>query len=183
VDAEVDSLIILNFKHMKMINIFRFFVMTLIVVGFTACSDSISDKKYDDLKSYIDDVRQEVELISQEDFLAILNQEGNYNLIDCREPELYATACITGATNVPRGMLEFSPKIQNRHLPTYIYSDNEDKSVLAAAALKMIKYSSVFVIQGSWKDWKSNYPDAIQLEPGGVEEAAAPIEEETGCGG
>jgi len=113
-----------------------------------------------------------------------LQAEGEYNLLDCREVEEYSLATIPGAVNIPRGMIGFSDKIQNRHIPIYVFSDREDKSVFAAASLKLFKFANVNVINGNFEDWKSQYPEDIELEPGGGQaEAAAPVEEEGGCGG
>ena len=168
---------------MKKKSFFRTLIFSLFILGITACSSSLSDKSYTDLEAYTNDVRKDVKFISQADFKAIMDKGGVYNLIDCRQLQDYSIECITGAINVPRGMLEFSPQIQNRHIPTYIYSDNEDKTILAANSLKMIKYSSVFVISGNMEKWKEQFPEDIQLEPGGHAVEAAPVEEESGCGG
>jgi len=169
---------------MKINIISRLLIFSMIAVGFSSCCNGISEKTYPDLKSYTDEARTHVEFISQVDFKKVLDAQGSFNLLDCREAENYGEATIPNAVNVPRGMIGFSEKIQNRHIPTYVFSDIEDKSILAAASLKLIKYAKVIVISGNWEEWKTNYPDDIQLEPGGGhEEAAAPEEEEGGCGG
>lgn len=170
---------------MKKINIFlRLMIFSLIAVGYSSCSNGVSDKAYPDLKSYTDEVRKTVDFISQADFKKELDAGGNFTILDCREAEDYGVATIPNAVNIPRGMIGFSDKIQNRHIPVYVFSDIEDKSVLAASSLKLYKFAVVKVIKGNWEEWKTKYPDDIQLEPGGGhEEAAAPEEEEGGCGG
>lgn len=167
------------------INIYsRWLIFSLLVIGFWSCSNGISEKVYPDLKAYSKDVKKEVKFVSQKDFKKILKAEGEFTLLDCREVEEYSVATIPGAVNIPRGMIEFSDKIQNRHIPIYVFSDREDKSVFAAASLKLIKYAEVKVIQGNFEDWKNQYPEDVELEPGGGQaEVAAPVEEEGGCGG
>ena len=169
---------------MKNNRIFKLLSLAAVVAGITSCSQPVSDKTYKDLDSYVKDVRKTVTVISRKEFNDILKKGGEFNLIDCRDAQSYSEACIKGAVNVPRGVLEFSETVQNRHIPTYVYSDKEDKSVLAARALRLIKYREVYVIAGSWDDWKTAYPDDVQLEPAGTaEEAPAAAEEEGGCGG
>ena len=169
---------------MKIYIFSKWLVFSLFVIGFWSCSNGITEKVYPDLKSYSEDVKKEVKFVSQEDFRDILKAEGEFTLLDCREVEEYSVATIPGAVNIPRGMIEFSDKIQNRHIPVYVFSDKEDKSVFAATSLKLIKFAKVMVIKGSFEDWKSQYPEDIELEPGGGQaEAAAPVEEEGGCGG
>jgi len=172
---------------MKIIKLLKSFAIVLFLFVLAGCQKPVSPKIYADIKSLTDDLRKTTQFISQKDFKAILDAGKEINILDCREPEKYDSACIPGAVNVPRGKVEFDigNKIQERRLPLYIYSDNEEKSILTAKALKMIKFSSVIVIQGDWEQWSTQFPDAVQLEPnaGQSQEAAAPVEEEGGCGG
>lgn len=169
---------------MKLNILSRLMIFALMAVGFWSCSNGIDNKTYADLKSYADDVKKDVDFISQADFKKVMEAGGEFTILDCREAEDYNIATITGAINIPRGMIGFSEKIQDRHSPVYVFSDNEDKSVFAVSSLKLMKFCKAKVIQGTWKDWQAQYPDDIQLEPGdGQEEEAAPAEEEGGCGG
>lgn len=176
----------IKFNKMKS-NILKPVTFFFAIIALVSCNKPVSDKTYSDVKSLTDDIKKNICFISQKDFHAILNTEAQFNLLDCREKLEYDSACIPGAVNVPRGKVEFDVgnKIQERRIPLYVYSDNEEKSILTAKALKMIKFSSVIVIQGNWKQWATQFPDAIQLEPnaGKVQETAAPVEEEGGCGG
>ncbi len=163
--------------------LFTFFIMIALV----SCNKPVSDKTYPDVKSLSDDIKKNISFISQKDFHAILNTETQFNLLDCREKLEYDSACIPGAVNVPRGKVEFDVgnKIQERRIPLYVYSDNEEKSILTAHTLKLIKFSEVIVIQGNWKQWTKQFPDNIQLEPnaGQTKETTVPVKEEGGCGG
>ncbi len=170
-------------KVVKLIELSAFAFFLFVLAG---CQKPVSTKTYDDVKSLTDDLKQTTQFISQKDFKAVLDNEKDFNLLDCREKEKYDSACIPGAVNVPRGVVEFEigNKIQERRLPLYVYSDNEEKSILTAQALKMIKFSTVIVIQSNWEQWIAQFPDAIQLEPnvGQTQKVAVPVEEEGGCG-
>ena len=169
----------------KRIELITFFLLSALFIG---CHSPVSEKTYEDVKSLTDDIRKNITFISQKDFYAKLKSDEKFNLLDCREEEEYNSACIPGAINIPRGIIEFDigHKIPRRRMPLYVYSDSEEKSILAANSLRLIKYSSVIVIQGDWEQWKKQFPDAVQLEPnaGQVEEKTPPaVEEDSGCGG
>jgi len=166
---------------------YKISIVSFLIISIISCKSPVSTTVYNSVDDELASVKQTVKTISQKDFKKILDSGTSFNLLDCREKEMFDTACIPGAVNVARGMLEFEVgnKIQERRMPLYVYSDNEGKSVLAAASLSLIKFSSVIVIEGDWDTWKTTYPDDIQLEPnaGQTQEAAAPVEEEGGCGG
>jgi len=165
---------------------YKILIISFLIISIVACKSPISTNVYNSVDEEVASVKQTVKTISQEDFKKILDSGVAINILDCREKEMYDTACIPGAVNVARGMLEFEVgnKIQERRMPLYVYSDNEGKSVLAAASLSLIKFSSAVVIEADWNTWQSTYPDDIQLEPNaGQTQEAAPVEEEGGCGG
>ena len=166
---------------------YKISIISFLIISIVSCKSPISTNVYKSVDEEVASVKETVKTISQKDFKKILDSGTTINILDCREKEMFDTACIPGAVNVARGMLEFEVgnKIQNRRKTLYVYSDNEAKSVLAATSLKLIKYSCVIVIEGDWNTWQASYPKAIQLEPnaGQVQEAAAPVEEEGGCGG
>ena len=170
----------------KRIELITFFLLSALFIG---CHSPVSEKTYEDVKSLTDDIRKNITFISQKDFYAKLKSDTKFNLLDCREAEEYNVACIPGAINIPRGIVEFNigHKIPKRRMPLYIYSDSEEKSILVANSLRLIKYSSVIVIQGDWEQWRTQFPDAVQLEPNAGQDSdnITPVreEEDGGCGG
>ena len=170
----------------KRLELITFFFVAALFIG---CNSPVSDKTYADVKSLTDDIKKNITFISQKDFYAKLNSDAKFNLLDCREEKKYDSACIPGAINIPRGIVEFNigHTIPKRQWPLYVYSDSEEKSILVANSLKLIKYSSVIVIQGNWEQWKTQFPDAVQLEPnaGQINDdtTLAEEEEDGGCGG
>lgn len=175
------------FKKMeiKRLELIVFVFVTAFLMG---CNSPVPEKTYEDVKSLTDDIRKNITFISQKDFYEKLKSDEKFNLLDCREEEEYNAACIPGAINIPRGIVEFNigHTIPKRQWPLYVYSDSEEKSILVANSLKLIKYSSVIVIQGNWEQWKTQFPDAVQLEPNAeqINDDTTPAEEEDGgCGG
>lgn len=165
---------------------YKISIISFLILSIVSCQSPVSTKVYADVDEMAADVKTTVKTISQADFKKVLDSSKPYNLLDCREKEYFDTACIPGAVNVARGVLEFEVgnKIQDRRKTLYVYSNNEAKSVLAANSLKLIKYSKVIVIESNWDAWKSAYSDNIQLEPNAGEvKTAAPVVEESGCGG
>jgi rhodanese-related sulfurtransferase len=166
---------------------YKISILSIFLLSIISCNGPVSTKVYNNVDELSADLIKSTNTISQKDFKDLLACDAKYNLLDCREKEMYNTSCIPGAVNIARGKLEFEigNKIQERSLPLYIYSDSQAKSVLVANSLKYIKFSSVIVIEGDWTTWETDYPDAIQLEPnaGQVQEEAAPAVEEGGCGG
>ena len=86
-------------------------------------------------------------------------------IIDVREPAEYADGHIPGATNIPRGVLEFriagvdgleglsnDDRLQ-KSIALYCRSDR--RSALAADTLRSMGYTNVRSIQGGFKAWQS----------------------------
>ncbi len=166
---------------------YKILIISFLTIFIVSCKSPVSTTVYNNIDGKVKNLKQIVKTISQKDFKKILDRNGKINILDCREKEKFDTACIPGAVNIPRGVLEFeiSNKIQERRKTLYVYSDNEAKSILAAESLKLIKFSKVIVIENNWNTWKNSYPDYVQLEPnaGQIQETSIPVEEEGGCGG
>jgi len=169
------------------VNKIIFTVNILFFIVFFSCQKPVSEKKYADVIEMSKDISKSIHFISQSDFKKLLEKKIHINILDCRESEYYDSACIPGAVNVPRGILEFkiTDKIQERRKTLYIYSDMEEKSIFAAAALKKIKYSDVVVIKGNWNIWVSSYPETVEKEPNKNNNSnpPPPKKEEGGCEG
>ena len=155
------------------------------VLFFVSCG-GIETKDYDSTKAMVEDAKTQVEFISQADFNSVLESEDVFYLIDCREANEFDTACITGAINIPRGLLEFkiSNEAPKRRQDLYVYCSNGDRSTLAASVLPYLKYKNVYVIESGFDAWQEKYSDFVEIHPqrgaGQTEAAAAPS---GGCGG
>lgn len=139
---------------------------------------------YDSLDEMVSAEKNEVMMISLDDFNQHL-ENGHHNLIvDCRETHDYLEGHIPGAISIPRGDLGFSPKISVRRDNVYIYCNNEDAAILSAVTLRQLKYRHVWVVQSGWEGWKNAWPDAIETGAGDDGAAEVVVEESGGgCGG
>jgi len=172
---------------MKNLVTYVFCTLVLLTFVFTGCENPKESTTFESLDDLVEALRPKTNFVSQKDFSLILESSDRFNLIDCRESEQYDSACIPKAVNLCRGVVEFEigNSIQNRHIPTYVYSDNEEKSILVSETLKKLKFFNVIVLQGNWRQWCEAYPKHIQLEPNANKKpsAAKHVETEGGCGG
>lgn len=161
----------------------------LIIAGIATVLASCGKQELNQHKSLDDKIakaKASVETISAEDLKKAIEAEGEYYLIDCRETEEYDSASIKTSINIPRGLIEFqiSNKAHNHRAPVYVFCDNGERSTLVAADLPMLKYSNVKVLDKGFDNWKSVYPDLVELEPVGESGGKkAPPPGSGGCGG
>ena len=161
---------------------FKLFLLLLSVIVFTGCS-SKKDNSYDNVGQKVDEAQAGILKVTVTELKEILEHEGEYKIIDCREKEEFIVGHIPGAINIPRGVLEFSSKISNRRETIYIYSQTNDRASLACPALKLLKYKNVYLIDGGWEVWNKSYPELIEKGEGDAGGSAAPkVEESGGCG-
>jgi rhodanese-related sulfurtransferase len=130
-----------------------------------------------------------IRIISTEEFRGIMGKGENYKLIDCRQPDELQSGYMPGSINIPRGRLEFeiTEKIPLRNAKIFIYCNSGNRSALAAATLREMKYSDVTSIAGGFDSWALKYPDKIATKPIENEviqkSKAEPISDSGSCGG
>lgn len=90
---------------------------------------------------------------------------GSYVLIDVREPGEFATAHISGAIPIPRGVLEFQveanpaiacvtePALAVREQPIVLYCRTGGRSALAAESLQKLGFTRVRSLAGGITAW------------------------------
>jgi len=78
-------------------------------------------------------------------------------LIDVREADEFAAGHLSGAVNIPRGLLEFklsaSPTLQSRDLNIVLYCKTSGRAALSAAALHEMGYLNVRSLAGGFDAW------------------------------
>jgi len=164
---------------MKTYNLFLLLLSAVIIGG---CG-SKKDNSYDSVDQMLTDAQAGITRVTVNDLKAILEHEGEYKIIDCREEEEFFEGHIPGAINIPRGVLEFSNKISNRRETIYVYSQTIDRASLACPSLKLLKYNKVILIDGGWQEWNKAFPALIEKGDGDTGGKAAPkVEESGGCG-
>lgn len=79
-------------------------------------------------------------------------------LIDVREPDEFQSGHLSGALNIPRGLLEFKlsndADFEDRGLRVVLYCKNSGRSALAGAAMKSMGYAHVQIIAGGIEAWQ-----------------------------
>jgi len=159
-----------------------FFLLSLVII-IGGCG-SEKNNSYDNVDQMVSDAQAGITKVTVNELKTILDHEGEYKIIDCREKEEFIEGHIPGAINIPRGVLEFSSKISNRREPIYVYSQTNDRATLACPALKLLKYDKVYLIDGGWQEWNNAFPELMEEGEGDTGGKAAPkIEESGGCGG
>lgn len=156
----------------------------MLLVSMFSCGRS-DLKSYSDSSELVEAALKNVNVISPADFKAVMESDASYYLIDCRESEEFDLACIKGALSVPRGVLEdeIANQAPKKRTTVYIYCSNGQRSALVAQVLPLLKYSSVYLIEGGFDAWQQAYPEWVENAPvrGTVKKAvAAPS---GGCGG
>jgi rhodanese-related sulfurtransferase len=78
-------------------------------------------------------------------------------VIDVREPAEYEQGHLSGAINIPRGLLEFKiggmPALESRDTNIVIYCKTSGRAALSAASLAEMGYLNVTSIAGGYDGW------------------------------
>lgn len=161
---------------------YKFFILVLMTIVVSSCG-SKKDNSYENVDQMIAEAQASISKVTVDELNSILQHEGEYKVIDCREEEEYIEGHIPGALNVPRGVLEFSSKISNRRETIYIYSQSVNRASLACPALKLLKYRKVYLIDGGWLEWNKTFPELIEKGSGDASTKTQPKAAESGgCG-
>lgn len=80
-------------------------------------------------------------------------------LVDVREPDEYQSGHLSGAVNIPRGLLEFKfsndELLNARDLNIVIYCKNSGRAALSAKSLAEMGYLHVTSITGGIEAWQA----------------------------
>ena len=106
------------------------------------------------LEEMLQEARSKVDDI---DPFSIIVKEDQYTIIDVREPnEVQESGMISGAHNIPRGLLEFQLKPSEgfpADTPILVYCAVGARAALAGATLKELGFTDVKNL-GGFKDWQ-----------------------------
>ena len=112
------------------------------------------DIKVRKLEEMLLDARSKVEDV---DPFSIIGKEDQYTIIDVREPsEVQESGMVSGAHNVPRGLLEFQLKPSESFpadTPILVYCAVGARAALAGVTLKELGFTNVRNL-GGFKDWQ-----------------------------
>ncbi len=84
---------------------------------------------------------------------------GRALILDVREPAEYEAGCISGAINIPRGVVEFQignhPAFQGKlDAEIVVYCLSGGRSALAAESLQKLGYTGLVSLAGGFKVWQ-----------------------------
>ena len=78
-------------------------------------------------------------------------------ILDVREPNEFDMGHLTGAVNIPRGLLEFmvgnNPSLKNVDQTIVVYCKNGGRSTLAADTLQTMGFNQVKMLAGGFDSW------------------------------
>lgn len=168
----------------KSVKFFAGYFAAALIFIFSACSGDKSTR-FESAEELVAHAKASVRSISVAEFQKVMNSDSPYYLIDVREDDEFAVACIPGALSIPRGILEnvISEMAPGKRVPVYLYCSNGDRSSLAAMQLPAFKYASVKVIEGGFEHWQEVNPENIEQSPVRGEVKKVVAKPAAGCGG
>jgi rhodanese-related sulfurtransferase len=101
------------------------------------------------------DAKTQITEITQ-DQLKQWQKEGKaLTLLDVREPSDFETCAISGAINIPRGLLELdiNDTVTDFNQPIVAYCGGGSRSALAAQTLQTMGYTQVYSLKGGFRVW------------------------------
>lgn len=110
-------------------------------------------------KSYEDMVKEAKSATEQTDAEAVhaaLAAGEDVAIIDVREPSEWEEGHISGATNIPRGVLEYhaADKLPGKSTRIVVHCALGGRGALAARSLKEMGYENVANMDGGVKGWR-----------------------------
>lgn len=114
----------------------------------------------------MDLVAQAKQNIVEIDIDATRNSLETSLILDVREPAEYAAGHLSGAFNIPRGVLEFKigshPDFQDKQdAHIIVYCQSGGRSALATEVLNKIGFSNAVSMAGGFKAWTENGNEVI----------------------
>lgn len=117
------------------------------------------------LFDFVKEARQNIEEISVDDFLELIEEEPELMILDIREESEYAAGHIENAVLVPRGTLEGAadtqykkrhPELcQARERPIVVYCATGGRSAMAVATLNAMGFERVYNLLGGIELWEA----------------------------
>ena len=112
-------------------------------------------------KDFVKEAKKAITEISVADAKAAIDSGKVGVILDCITAKNFKKGHIPGATNIPRGLLEFkvTKKIPNKDAFIICYCKTDGRSSLCTCTLGKMGYTNVKSMAGGWKAWvKAGYP-------------------------
>ena len=114
----------------------------------------------------ISTAKSSINMIDMKKFDAVLESNDYGLIIDVREPYEFDSGHVTGAINIPRGVIEFMiwdkvgfPDKTDLGEKIYIYCRTGSRTALAAATLKDLGFTNIYGVDMKFYNWlRFGYP-------------------------
>jgi rhodanese-related sulfurtransferase len=126
------------------------------------------------LKDFVDEALKTVPEVTPEEARKI-QEEGEWLILDVREPEEYRAGHLEHSINIPRGFLEVKADLEhpkkddrlaNRSQKVLCYCGGGHRSALACKALQEMGFETVASMKEGWTGWtKREFPYATPYDP------------------
>ena len=160
----------------------KFIVPVLLSVTLLFSCVKKDNTVYESTDDMVTAAKAEINTISMEEVKALIDNHTEIQIVDCREDYDFMLGHISGSIHIPRGLLEFSGKISNRRIKTLIIGNEMGSGALAVQSLELLKYSDCYMLDFSWFDWETAYPELVEQGMGEAV-AAEPAKKESSGGG
>lgn len=111
-------------------------------------------------RDLVAEAKREVSLLEVKDVQEKMSQ-GEFILIDVREPDEWQGGRLPKAVHIPRGILEMTMErsFKDPAKPIILYCAGGGRSAVAAQALKKMGFEDVASMEGGFEGWKrSGFP-------------------------
>jgi rhodanese-related sulfurtransferase len=114
----------------------------------------------------ISTAKSSINMVDMKKFDAVLKSNDYDLIIDVREPYEFDRGHVTGAINIPRGIIEFMiwdkvgfPDKTDLGEKIYIYCRNGSRTALSAATLKDLGFTNIYGVDMKFYNWlRLGYP-------------------------
>lgn len=140
----------------------RNLIVLLLFLGLGFPNVAWSEQQWpDSVSNLITETKQAITTIDMKTFKDVVDRKAYDMIIDVREPNEYNAGHVTGAINIPRGVIEFKiwhyvgyPDSTDMTKRMFLYCKGSDRSILATHSLKKLGFTSVVSVDMKFKDWK-----------------------------
>ncbi len=116
----------------------------------------------------VGETKKQIKTIKMDEFRAALDKKELGRIIDVREPDEYADGFVPGATNIPRGLIEFRiwkalgfPNAVDMNQRLTLYCATGGRCALATKSLQDLGFTNVVSADMKFEDWeKAGHPVA-----------------------
>jgi rhodanese-related sulfurtransferase len=111
-----------------------------------------------EFKQLVDEAKSQITEIGPDQLKQMQKSGESFTLIDVREPDEQAKGGISGAVNMPRGIVEVNiDKITtDKDRKLVLYCGGGSRSALAALNLKKMGFRNAISLSGGYRGWKDS---------------------------